>query len=731
MSRERPLSLQVSIGLIALSALSIVCMVGLAVWAANRVDESVVDRQVDYMQSKFSEQVLAVPENQRSVSHWTQAVVQLMARNHYWTHSRLTTWVNAYFEHDITVVFAPDDTAMAGATGKELVQWPALKEMEPIFRPLIAELRSNMDAIGYDVEALDALADLHSWELIVHQGVPAVISVRPMVPESYLTMREGYFVHATLRYFDATIFQGMADAFDLADVKVVVATSIEEMPQAAIALRGRDGKPVGYVEWTPFQPGRQVVSDALPGIVPPLLAVIALVGWLVRRLNLSFRALYDSQEQTQHLAFHDTLTDLPNRRLFEDRLGKAVARCASSGRGMALLYLDIDRFKNVNDTLGHSAGDELVRQVAHRLRASLDAANVVARIGGDEFAIICEDVDDDAVEALSQSLLAAMNDPFLIDGEPVICAISIGAVVAKGGAADCSSLDLMRKADIALYEAKGQGRARFSLFVDDMEEGVRWRREIESSLRTAMETSEGLGVAYQPLYDRKGSSLIGAEALVRWTHPILGPIAPDLFVAIAEERGLIDALGRWVMREACMVANRVGLPWIAVNVSPLQIRNEHFVEMVMDVLLETGLPANRLQIEITEGLLLESGDRVEAVLSDLRAKGVRVALDDFGTGYSSMNYLRRYAIDKLKIDKSFIQKLGETHDADAIVQAMITLAKSLRIKVTAEGVETQLQKDVLIAAGCDEFQGYLMSRPIPEADLAGLMDEQHDRRLAD
>ena len=713
-----------------MSALSIVCMAGLAVWAANRVDETVVARQVAYMQSKFSEQVVAVPENQRSVSHWTQAVVQLMARNNYWTQSRLTAWVNAYFDHDISVVFATDDTAMTGARAEEIVEWSSLKDLEPIFLPLIAELRANMDRTGYDVESLNALADLHSWDLIVHDGMPAVISVRPMVPESYLTMNEGYFVHATLRYFDQTVFQDIAEAFDLDEVSVILDDDAQDLPKAAVVLRSRDGAMIGYVAWRPFQPGWQVVADAMPGMIPPLIAVIALVAWLINRLQQSFRALYDSQEQTHHLAFHDTLTDLPNRRMFEDRLGKAVARSANGARSMALLYIDIDRFKNVNDTLGHSAGDALVQQVAQRIRANLRADDLVARIGGDEFAVICEGIAVTDVKLRAQSLLDAMKDAFRIDGEPVTCAVSIGAVVTTGVEADCTGLDMMRKADIALYEAKSQGRARFALFAPDMEEGVRWRREIESSLRSAMETAEGLSVVYQPLYGRNGKSLVGAEALLRWTHPVLGPIAPDLFVSIAEERGLIDALGRWVMQEACTVAKRVGLPWVAVNVSPLQIRNERFVETVLDILMETGLPANRLQIEITEGLLLESGDRVEACLSALRDKGVRVALDDFGTGYSSMNYLRRYAIDKLKIDKSFIQRLGETHDADAIVQAMIALAKSLRIKVTAEGVETQLQKDVLTEAGCDEFQGYLMSRPIPEAELACIMAAPHPELLA-
>jgi EAL domain-containing protein (putative c-di-GMP-specific phosphodiesterase class I) len=291
---------------------------------------------------------------------------------------------------------------------------------------------------------------------------------------------------------------------------------------------------------------------------------------------------------------------------------------------------------------------------------------------------------------------------------------------------------MLRKADIALYEAKSQGRARYRLFVGDMDDVVRQRRAIERDLRAALSGGRQIGAVYQPLFANGGTKIVGAEALARWDHPVHGTLSPQLFIGIAEERGLIEQLGEHILRQACAFAAKADLPWVAVNVSPIQFRNDRLVERVMAILQETGLPPDRLQLEITEGVLIENQEMANRTIAAFRAQGVRIALDDFGTGYSSMSYLRRYGVDKLKIDRSFIRELGVSADADAIVRAMVSLGRALHMQVTAEGVETVDQRDHLTAIGCHELQGFLLSRPLAGEQLIELLGGQREtgRRTA-
>ena len=386
---------------------------------------------------------------------------------------------------------------------------------------------------------------------------------------------------------------------------------------------------------------------------------------------------------------------------------------------VALLYLDIDRFKHVNDTLGHPAGDELVRQTAARLAQTIREVDTVARLGGDEFALILIDVRDvRTAEDISARLLHRLQEPFKLFDDQVFVSASIGIALSTGPDSDAD--DLLRRADIALYEAKKNGRGRFQVFAGDMDDLLLRKRKVESELRSALNGGTGIKLAYQPIFAADGQTILGAEALIRWAHEVHGALPPAQFIAIAEERGMIGELGEWVLREACRFATGTELPWLAVNVSPLQLRDAGFADQVESILAETGLAPGRLQLEITESVLLESNDTVRTVLAGLRQSGVRIALDDFGTGYSSLSYLRRHAIDKLKIDRSFVRLLDGDSNSVAIVKALIDLAAALNVDVTAEGVETEGQMTLLVGMGCQQLQGYLLSPPLEPAQLLSL-----------
>lgn len=429
------------------------------------------------------------------------------------------------------------------------------------------------------------------------------------------------------------------------------------------------------------------------------------------------------EDRVHHLAYHDALTDLPNRMQFEQRLQSALA-VAEPGRETMLILIDLDRFKHVNDTLGHAAGDELIRQVAERLSALVGNRGMVARLGGDEFGVLLTHVSDPRfAEALSAAILAELVRPFDLFGDPAFIGASLG--ISQGdGNADADRL--LREADTALYDAKSHGRGRWQVFLPAMASVLADRREVEHDLRQALAQGTELELAYQPVY-AADCSLVGAEALVRWNHPTRGRLPPDLFIGVAEERGLIDRLGEWVFEEACRTLQRLDCPWIAVNVSAVQLRRHRFCDWALDTARRMQIDPRRLQIEITESLLLDASPATLQGLQRLRKAGVRIALDDFGTGYSSLSYLRHYNVDKLKVDRSFVAQLGASAESGAIVRAIVELARALKIDVTAEGVETEAQKAFLIGCGCAELQGFLLARPMPRDALAALCPARPER----
>jgi diguanylate cyclase (GGDEF)-like protein/PAS domain S-box-containing protein len=437
-------------------------------------------------------------------------------------------------------------------------------------------------------------------------------------------------------------------------------------------------------------------------------------------------AFREAEAHNIYLAHHDTLSGLANRVLLKKRVESALADPALKGQLGGLLMIDLDRFKHVNDAYGHAAGDELVREFAKRLTALLPNEDNVARLGGDEFVIGLFGTSSEGFRRLCSGVLETARQPFLGGGVMVHVSASIG--VAVGAIGRISRSELLRQADVALYAAKSAGRNCCRVYDTSMDEGRAQRLALERDLRDAIATGQGLEVYYQPLFD--GQSITGLEALVRWRHPERGPLLPAAFVPLAEETGLIVPLGDFVLDKACAALAAWPRVSVAVNVSAVQLRDPGLAMRVMLKLAAHHVLPGRLELEITETAVLSPEGVTQANLTALREAGIRLALDDFGTGYSSLSHLQNLKVDSVKIDQSFVSHLGHSSDTAPIVQAVVHLARMLNLKVTAEGVETEAQRRFLIETGCSNLQGFLLSPPLPEAEVAVLLASQSAERQA-
>ena len=423
------------------------------------------------------------------------------------------------------------------------------------------------------------------------------------------------------------------------------------------------------------------------------------------------------EEAAVHRALHDTLTGLPNRDLFSDRLALTLARARRGGAPPAVLIADLDQFKLINDSLGHQAGDELLRAVAPRLASAVRDTDTVARFGGDEFVVLCDGVgsEQQALD-LAQRLADVLDEPITVAGSPVYMSASFGVAYATH---DSNAEDLLRDADAALYRAKARGRGRCELFDAPMRAQAMARLEIETGLRVALGTDE-LTLHYQPVVDLGTGKTLALEALMRWRHPVRGPVSPGEFIPVAEDAGLIVPLGRWALNEACRMAASLGPdgPPVSVNLSARQLAQPNIVDDVAGALERSGLPASRLWLELTETALFEEADAPLPVLHELKELGVALVLDDFGTGYSSLAYLQRFPLDALKIDRAFVAEMTRDTRAAALVEAIATMARSLGLTVVPEGIETEDQREALLALGCHYGQGFLFGRPQPASAYA-------------
>ena len=440
-----------------------------------------------------------------------------------------------------------------------------------------------------------------------------------------------------------------------------------------------------------------------------------------QRLKVEIADRQESQARSQYLAYHDSLTGLGNRLLFKEQLEEALKDVSVTPHPLAVLFLDLDGFKAVNDTLGHSVGDLLLKSVATKLRDILPRTDRIARLGGDEFAILqISATQPGSSIALAEKIIEVVGQPNSIDGHDVTVGASVGIAVAHPG--DMNTENFLKSADLAMYSAKSDGRGTYRMFDPAMDAIVQARRLLERDMRTAL-AQDGFRLFYQPLVNLQSKKVTAFEALMRWQHPERGMVPPSDFIPVAEEMGLIVQLGEWALRQACAEATE----WpdgicVSVNLSPLQFSKGNLVSSVMSALASAGLPASRLELEITESVLLEKSERNITILNQLRELGVRISMDDFGTGYSSIGYLRSFPFDKIKIDQSFVRDLLVDEGSLAIVRAIAGLGASFGMTTTAEGVETEEQMRCLNLEGCIEVQGYLYSKPVPANEIVGVLE---------
>ena len=587
-------------------------------------------------------------------------------------------------------------------------------------------LRALQNAVGTNKEGGDAIrADLEHHVDVLRTSIADNLTI-PLSPE----LHDNY---VEITSFVSAFVPAGKNAVELALADPVAgATNYEHFRHEFLALeqlmddvRGVLHAEVQHVRdgsvLTAKRANRMIVASSLAGIM--LLVLITAVAVRIARGITS--ALASSREEAHHLALHDPLTGLPNRALLAERLEQALIQVQRHKTMLAVLCLDLDRFKQVNDTFGHPVGDALLRAVAGRLRGCVRSCDTVARLGGDEFAVIQAPLGRmDEVGMLAQRIVETLSEPYELSGQRVVVGASVGIALAPVDATDIGHLFQM--ADIALYRAKADGRGLFRMFEPGMDTKLQVRRALEADLHRAVEMQE-FELHYQPLVDLSSGQVSALEALIRWRHPGRGLVPPDDFIPLAEETGLIGPIGTWVLHRAC--ADAAGWPQglkIAVNVSPAQFKGPGLVPAVLDALAASALAPERLELEITETAFLTDADATLAVLRKLRTTGVRIAMDDFGTGYSSLGYLRSFPFDKIKIDRCFIKDIETSLDCKAIVHAVTGLGSNLGISITAEGVETVAQLDQLRANGCDQVQGYLFSRPVPARDVAALLDQMMD-----
>jgi diguanylate cyclase len=715
------LSVVVPIGVIV--GVAIVCIVVAVLSSAQRADEVAVEHErqlLSHAIGNYGERVLREVE---SVATSDGAIRNIrLAFDATWAKERAGEWLQTFFDHDDVFIFDGEDKPIYSLLGPGNSPPRLLDAARPSMVSVLNFMRGHdptlRDALRIDqLNITDSGTHPQAAVILNLLGRPAIIASVAVGPIEGIppALDEKAPVLMSVKFIDRDVLAGIASQLRLENLRKVDQGPVPD-GDFVYAMHSPTGSEIARFAWTPKQPGTEIVHSVIPFIAVALAGFALLAAFVLRYMRRTAAAIAAGESRLRHLAMHDPLCGLPNRIFFGERLEAVIdeVRAGSSGAA-AVFYIDLDHFKDVNDTLGHHVGDELIRNVTLRLSHTLRGGDLVARLGGDEFAVISS-IGGDAgkMMAVAQRIISAICAPYSINGQNIIIGASIGiAVVDKACGA---AADIMRYADMALYRAKNEGRNRACIYDEAMDADLSSRKLLEGDLRDAIDNN-GLRLLYQPIVNKSGEVVIGVEALCRWTHPTRGEVSPAEFIAIAEHSGLIIELGAWVLRRACLDGKAWPELTMAVNVSPLQFRRADFVDVVERTLAETQFDPARLEIELTESVLLGNVDTAEAAMLRLKALGVRLALDDFGTGYSSLLYLRRYPFDKLKIDRSFVRSIEKAADAAAIVHAVVSLGRGLGMKVTAEGVETADQQLFLRAAGVHSMQGFRFGKAVTPDEI--------------
>ena len=517
---------------------------------------------------------------------------------------------------------------------------------------------------------------------------------------------------------DAAMLKSFSDRY-LLEGTMLVSPDFRTDGRQQVVLRAPDHTPLAALSWIPAKPGTLLRERLQAPLLVGILLLVLLALSVVRRGSTMVEELIASEQRSKHLAYHDLLTQLPNRALLFERLRALLSERGPGKPPLAVICVDLDRFKEVNDTLGHHAGDLLIQAVATRLRAACPQAALIARLGGDEFVILHEMAGPDVLDVLPARVLASVSERIGTEYGWLEVGCSLGVAVIDNPGVEPS--EALRWADIALYRSKESGRNRMTLFEPEMDEVLRSRLSLEADLRRAVQDGS-LHMAYQPQVDRSGT-ITGVEALLRWDHPERGSVPPGVFVPLAEETGVILALGEFVLRRVFSETRDWQQARVAINISAVQLRTPGFAALVMRLAAEAGIDPARYEVELTETALLGSDPHIAGNVEALKRLGFSIALDDFGTGYSSLSVLQRFAVDRIKIDRSFVNALENAGETGALVESMLKLARAMNLSVIAEGVETEAQKQRLIKYGCKYFQGHLTGHPLPVDEMAQLLGE--------
>jgi diguanylate cyclase len=714
------LSVVVPIGVIV--AVAIVCIVVAVLSSAQRADVVAVDHEKQLFSraiSNYGERVLREVESVASSEGAIQNIRRVFDPE--WAKHRVGAWLETYFDHDYIFIFDRKDDLAFSMVGHKPADMTWFAGARPGLISVVDYMRGRApnlkDSFRFN-QATPAKGGAQQQIAVIRRlmGRPAVIAavaVGPVdgVPASLDSVAP---IIMSVKFIDEGALASIEAQLRLTNLR-----KIEQDPvppgDLAYDVSAPDGYAIARFAWTPKQPGAEIVHNVVPFIAVAITGFALLAAFVLRYMRRTAAAIAAGESRLRHLAMHDPLCGLPNRIFFGERLEAVIEEVRGGTAPAAVFYIDLDHFKDVNDTLGHHVGDELIRNVTLRLSHTLRGGDLVARLGGDEFAVISSIAgDSEQMMGLAQRIIAAICAPYVINSQNIIIGASIGIAVIDDKCG--TATDIMRYADMALYRAKNEGRNRACIYDAAMDADLSSRKLLESDLREAID-NDRLQLVYQPVVNKSGEKVIGVEALCRWKHPTRGEIPPSEFIAIAEHSGLIIELGNWVLRRACIDGKAWPDLMVAVNVSSLQFRRIDFVEVVERILHETRLDPARLELELTESVLLGNVDTAEVAMLRLKALGVRLALDDFGTGYSSLLYLRRFPFDKLKIDRSFVSSIEKAADAAAIVHAIVSLGRGLGMKVTAEGVETADQQLFLRAAGVHSMQGFRFGRPVTVAEI--------------
>lgn len=729
--------------LLAISGLAILGLVFLAaIWAGRESDAAALDRQRQLVNSRLQDQVERVSQDiQLMGAGYASLLVADSARSGNETGRGGATSAGT-FGKIATTVFGYNAAFLVTPAGELALQSDSetkrrFKWVRPLLQPMIQDLEARQHGAP---QGPSSDPEPSRVELMRLEGRPSVAGVVSVTGSSRVGGQDSdpsnrlYLV--AFRFLDGATLDALSREQGLAGARYARTADQEENEVAFQIEATASGEPIGFIIWTPDLSGSRVIGRLVPVLSVAGLIIAGLFFALMGRLRRSLRELSASELHARHLSLHDVLTGLPNRALFAGRFEQCLSFMKSPGKRAVLALVDLDKFKEVNDIHGHAAGDELLRSTVERMNGLIKSGDTLARLGGDEFALLLPDIrdGDDTHIILCNTIIEALSRPFQLRGGDVVVRIGCSVGIAVFHDATQATSEILRRADVALYEAKTNGRGRLVEYDPSLDHWVAARESLKNDLRLVLENDAGLPdmtensrladagrleVFFQGVHraDAEGR-LSGAEALVRWRHPTLGLLSPDKFIPIAEEAGMIDQLGEWVLRNAAKAA----ADWpadmsVAVNVSPSQIRHRDFDSHVLSILAETGLPPSRLELELTEAALFNIDENAQATLGMLRYQGIRIALDDFGTGFSSLSHLIQFNIDRIKIDRSFVRLLGTQAEGAAIVSAILGLSRTLGKATTAEGVETEGQRDFLVAAGCNDLQGFLFSRPMPLADF--------------